>query len=216
MLATHERTGLRIDLGCGAKKTEGYVGVDMVPAAGVDHVVDLMSERLPFEDDSVDEVFSSHFLEHVADPHRVLREIIRVCRNGAKVRIWTPYTRHCAAFLGGHVSYHNELTWEQICNLYPEIPFQTCAGVLQLDAFHYILTRDVQKWLVGVPLPVAIRYFFNVVFELCAELTVLKGDEYLNKDEYKRRVRPPSCFYGYRRDERKPIAGFPNFWKFDP
>lgn len=216
MNSTAEITRIRIDLGCGANKREGYVGIDRMGGPEVDHVVDLMNEPLPFEDDSVDEVFSSHFLEHVQDPHRVLREILRVCRHGAKVHIWTPYNRHCAAFLGGHVSYHNELTWEQICNLYPEIPFRTVSGVLRLDAFHYVLTKDLEKWLVGVPLPVAIRFMFNVVFEMNAEMTILKGEEYLDKSAYKNGIVPPQCFYGYARDERKPIQGFPNFWKFDP
>lgn len=216
MLATRERTELRIDLGCGAKKTTGYVGVDMVPAAGVDHVVDLMSGRLPFEDDSVDEVFSSHFLEHVAEPNRILLEILRVCRDGAKVHIWTPYTRHVAAFLGGHVSYHSELSWEHVCNLYPEMHLGDFPGVLRLDAFHYVLSRDAERWLNGIPLPVAIRYMFNVVFEMKAELTVLKGEQYREKSAYKAAVTPPLCFYGGNRDQRKPVVGFPNFWKFDP
>jgi SAM-dependent methyltransferase len=216
MLATLPETALRLDIGCGGNKRAGHIGIDYVAAPGVDHVVDLMRERLPFADDSVDSVFSSHFLEHAEKPHLVLHEILRVCKPGAKVEIWTPYPRHSAAFLYSHVSYHSELSWEHYCNLYPDYHFKGLPGVLRLDGFQYVLTRDAEKWLAGISLPVAIRYMFNVVFELKAELTVLKGEEYLDKTAYIASVKPPVCVHGRCREERRPFTSFPNFWKFDP
>jgi hypothetical protein len=47
---------VRIDLGCGPNKKDGYFGVDMLPLKGVDLVTDL-EKGLPFiPDNSVDEV----------------------------------------------------------------------------------------------------------------------------------------------------------------
>lgn len=49
------------------------------------------SERLPFEDDSFDVVFSSHTLEHVRDLNATVRELTRVARD--KIIVVTPRQR---------------------------------------------------------------------------------------------------------------------------
>lgn len=57
------RTGpLRVNLGCGHVPLEGYVNVDNRDLPGVDVVTDVFA--MPFEDGTVDEFYSSHFLEH--------------------------------------------------------------------------------------------------------------------------------------------------------
>ena len=56
----------KLDLGCGPHKEDGYVGVDITQVgtkADIQH--DLLQFPWPFEDSSVDELFSSHFFEHV-------------------------------------------------------------------------------------------------------------------------------------------------------
>jgi hypothetical protein len=53
-----------VDLGCGSNK-RGDVGVDVVALPGVDHVVHLGFEALPFEDESIDKFVAHDFLEHV-------------------------------------------------------------------------------------------------------------------------------------------------------
>ena len=45
--------GLKLDLGCGQRKQEGYEGVDIVPGEGIDHIVDLFQFPWPFADRSV-------------------------------------------------------------------------------------------------------------------------------------------------------------------
>lgn len=58
-------SGLKIDLGCGSAKKTNFIGVDVNHYPGVDYAADL-EEGLGFiSDNSVDEYFSSHFLEHV-------------------------------------------------------------------------------------------------------------------------------------------------------
>ncbi|MEK1944923.1 MAG: methyltransferase domain-containing protein [Ensifer adhaerens] len=81
---------LRVDLGCGLSKTEGFVGVDRFNLPGVDVVCDL-NEDLPFRDDSVDYVMASHSLEHVANLPSTMREIFRICKDRALVTIISPY-----------------------------------------------------------------------------------------------------------------------------
>lgn len=56
---------MRLDIGCGTRKTPGFIGVDVRQFEGVDVVCDLSTQRWPFESDTVEEVICSHMLEHV-------------------------------------------------------------------------------------------------------------------------------------------------------
>lgn len=51
-----------------------------------------LMKNVPFDDESVDFVYTSHFLEHLPKPHghNFLAEIHRILRSGAKVRIAVP------------------------------------------------------------------------------------------------------------------------------
>src|SRR6202040_2711393 len=69
---------VRIDVGCGTSKKPGCIGIDLLPAPGVDHVLDILKEDLPFQNRSVDYIFSSHFVEHISPPNRVWQEFSRV------------------------------------------------------------------------------------------------------------------------------------------
>ncbi|MDD5629742.1 MAG: methyltransferase domain-containing protein [Elusimicrobia bacterium] len=80
-----------LELGCGASKTPGAVGVDRVPGPGVDVVHDLGRLPWPFPDASFDEVRLSHILEDLDDVLRAMEEVHRICRPGAQVLIWTPH-----------------------------------------------------------------------------------------------------------------------------
>lgn len=64
-------TNLRLDLGCGQNPKEGHEGVDLYGDKAT-HKVDLFKFPWPFKDNSVDEINSSHFLEHI--PAREVEE----------------------------------------------------------------------------------------------------------------------------------------------
>lgn len=55
----------KIDLACGNNKKEGYFGVDIVNVPGVDLVHDLNVYPYPFEDNSVEKINCSHYMEHI-------------------------------------------------------------------------------------------------------------------------------------------------------
>jgi SAM-dependent methyltransferase len=82
---------VKIDLGCGRNKREGYLGVDLVSDADVQ--MDILSFLRTLEVDSVDAVRANHSLEHL--PKDVflesMLEILRVCRPGAIIEIALPY-----------------------------------------------------------------------------------------------------------------------------
>lgn len=81
----------RIDLGCGAKRREGFLGLDRFPLPGVAVIGDLDGGALPFASSSVDLVVGFHSLEHVRDLVSVMREVWRIGRPGAQVVIAAPY-----------------------------------------------------------------------------------------------------------------------------
>jgi hypothetical protein len=77
----------KIELGGGTTpRGQGFVNVDRMQHPLVDVVLDLERDPLPFEDDSVDEVYCAHALEYFDYLH-ALHEIARVSRVGAKVTI---------------------------------------------------------------------------------------------------------------------------------
>lgn len=84
---------LQIDIGCGPNKKDGYVGLDQYAFAGVDHVLDLGSERWPFEDGSVDTAHASHFVEHLNPQQRChfYNELWRVLKVGGQATIIVPH-----------------------------------------------------------------------------------------------------------------------------
>lgn len=84
---------LKLDLGCGDNKREGFKGVDFVKTKSTDYVHDLFSFPWPFKENSVEEVHCSHFFEHVPAHLRpkFMDEIYRILAPGGKVTIITPY-----------------------------------------------------------------------------------------------------------------------------
>jgi SAM-dependent methyltransferase len=81
------------DIGCGKNKAEGFIGIDAIKFDNVDIVHDVRVIPWPAEDNSIDEVHSSHFLEHLTNNERVdfFNELYRVMKPGATARIITPH-----------------------------------------------------------------------------------------------------------------------------
>lgn len=84
---------MKLDLGCGASKRDGFIGVDSLSLPGVDIVHNLSAYPYPFEDNSIEEVWMDNVLEHIPNPLKVVEEIHRICKNGAKVKVGVPYFR---------------------------------------------------------------------------------------------------------------------------
>jgi len=90
------KTPLRLNLGCGSSRMEGFLGVDLYGEPDIR--MDLEKFPWPWEDSSVDEIAMIHVLEHLGrDPNTfigVIKELYRVCRNGALIHIAVPHPRH--------------------------------------------------------------------------------------------------------------------------
>lgn len=77
---TEGKSRIVIDLGCGPYKRSGSIGIDSLPLKNVDIVTNL-EEGLHFiPDNYIDEVYSSHFLEHIHNIDKLLQDIHRILK----------------------------------------------------------------------------------------------------------------------------------------
>ena len=89
---------LILDLGCGNKKRDGTVGVDMNTRLKGDINHDLNKFPYPFDDNSVDYIYIDNTLEHLDSPLKVMEEIYRILKPGCGVKVIVPYFRSHSAF----------------------------------------------------------------------------------------------------------------------
>lgn len=92
VVKTDEVKLLKLNLGAGKVRMDGYLSVDSIPFEGLDVVADLRV-RWPWEDSSVSDIHMSHVLEHFTGPQRVhiFNEMFRVLAPGGKSLIVTPH-----------------------------------------------------------------------------------------------------------------------------
>lgn len=84
---------VKIDLASGDNKREGFYGIDKWKTATTDYEFDLLQYPWPIDDNCVDEINCSHFLEHIAglDRPAFMDEVYRIMKVGAKAQFITPY-----------------------------------------------------------------------------------------------------------------------------
>lgn len=87
---------VKLDIGCGAQKVEGYTGVD----AYVDTDIKADMWNIPMNAGTVDEIYSSHALEHVPGMkvQETLKEWFRLLKPGGKLLLQVPNMDYVARF----------------------------------------------------------------------------------------------------------------------
>lgn len=162
---------VKLDIACGKNKKPGFTGVDIWD--GADIVCDLEQFPWPFEDNSVDEIFCSHYVEHTPDLISFANEIYRIMKVGATAEILAPYYSSIRAWQDPtHLRAISEATF-----LYFSKQWRT---INRLD--HYPITVDFDyecRYIIdpnwrdktGEELEFAIRHYINVVSDIHAILT---------------------------------------------
>jgi SAM-dependent methyltransferase len=89
--AIESGAGLRLNLGCGLRRCEGYFGIDQVALPTADILADLNEPLSLIPDNSVDAVYSRHALEHVENFLPLMAELHRVTRPGGRIEIIVPH-----------------------------------------------------------------------------------------------------------------------------
>lgn len=85
----------RLDIGAGSEPRPGYTWVDAY-YVGPEYI-NAFCWDIPFEDESITEIYSSHLLEHLQkrDIDRTLAEWFRVLEQGGGLEIEVPDLKYC-------------------------------------------------------------------------------------------------------------------------
>ncbi len=91
-LSASNKTCPRIlDVGCGANKYPGAIGIDSNPRTQADVIHDLGVVPYPFKDNEFDEIICRHVIEHVPDVMTFVTELHRIAKPGGRLKIVTPH-----------------------------------------------------------------------------------------------------------------------------
>ena len=96
---------LKLNIGAGYNFIPGFVNIDISPKADVS--LDLNKDRLPYDNNSVDVVFSHYCLEHVENYLFALGEIHRVLKHGGRFLVGLPYVTSTKYHLINPYHHHN-------------------------------------------------------------------------------------------------------------
>lgn len=80
-----------IDVGCGPNKRHNSLGIDQIDLENVDIVCNLENGLSFFPDNSVDEIYSNHFLEHINNFELILSEFHRILKPQGIAYIRVPH-----------------------------------------------------------------------------------------------------------------------------
>lgn len=109
---------MKLNLGGGSIKKEGFVNVDILSdvkkIGGV--CWDLNKAPYPFKNDSIDEIFCSHTLEHLKEPELFFKEVQRILKKGGTCEILVPhYKYHWAYGNFGHRGFYHPMAIYNVC-----------------------------------------------------------------------------------------------------
>lgn len=83
---------IKLNLGCGSEKCNGYINIDIRLDVNPDMAMNLEVIPYPFNDNYVDEILANDIIEHFPyrDVENVVREWHRILKKGGKLIIKTP------------------------------------------------------------------------------------------------------------------------------
>jgi SAM-dependent methyltransferase len=144
---------LRLDLACGQCKKEGFLGVDKEMLSGVDIVCDLDQYPWPFEDESVYEIYCSHYVEHVRDLVKFMDECYRILKPCSLMTIVCPY-------------FSSERAWQD----------PTHVRGITMKTFHYF----DREWVKSIRMD---HYIGNADFEVISVVPLVNSEWQGRADE---------------------------------
>ena len=126
---------MRLEIGGGNNfaRGDGWVNLDQIEGADIRH--DLNVKPWPLADDSVDEIYSSHCIEHVQCPIGFLQECARIGKVGCPIEIRCPSPYSDLAMVAGHVSVFSPQAARNMDIHFPKL-FWTAAKRPKLVSFH--------------------------------------------------------------------------------
>lgn len=126
---------IKLDLGCGVTKRPGFAGIDLSSSADIQWNLEW---GLPFQDDSITEIRSDHFFEHLklSQVVELLNECRRVLIPGGMLDFTVPH-------IDPYIDAYLRRDWEFIASKISDVPlgrkdlYSTC-----FDRISWLLLRE--------------------------------------------------------------------------
>ncbi len=145
-LVTRHTGGLVLDCGAGRRPVyfENVVNFEIVPYDSTDVLG--VGEELPFKDHSFDAVISIAVLEHVKDPWRCAREIIRVLKPGGELICAVPFLQP----VHGYPNHYYNMTAQGLQTLFDHALCVDRTAVTEGMGPVHALTWILRSWSEGL------------------------------------------------------------------
>jgi len=190
---------LRLNLGCGSHRLDGFVNVDIFAGCQPDLIADLESFPWPIEDNVAEAIVLHHVLEHLGQQTsvflNVMQELYRVARDGCIISITVPHPNH--ADFRTDPSHVRAITAETLgmfsrevgdfCRTmgYANTPFAEICGVdFSLQSIRYDIDASTLDHLakVGIVIPeqdapLYADIFGNLIKQVALDLLVKKDGQ---------------------------------------
>lgn len=91
---------MKLNIGCGRDYREGWINIDISESIKVDRLIDIRTEKLPWEGTVIDEIYISGVLEQIGSNVELLfamNECYRVLKQGGIMTVVVPNARFAIA-----------------------------------------------------------------------------------------------------------------------
>lgn len=163
---------MKLDIGCGLVKKNGFIGIDKIIKTRPDIVADV-EYGLPVKTNSISHVYCSHLLEHVNNLPSLMEELYRIVKPNGIIEIIVPYYASLGAFMDPtHVRFFTEETFSYFSKSKKEKHFDydfNCNFEIIKIEFKYLPQFRYLpfKRLIG-------HLLFNVIIEMNVKLIAIK------------------------------------------
>jgi len=107
---------MRLNIGAGKEKCRGYVTLDNSPQVNPGILADL-EKKLPIKDNSYTEIVANHILEHIENINGLMKELNRISKEGAIIKIRVPFYLSVGAFMDPtHKRFFTPFTMNYFCD----------------------------------------------------------------------------------------------------
>jgi len=156
---------MKLHLGCGNEHLKGYVNCDISPEVNPDKIVNL-EKKLPFKNNSVDEIIANHILEHIENFISLIKEFYRICKKNAIIKIRVPYFAYPGAFQDPtHVRFFTLKTFDYFSTGHPFNYYSNVKFKIEKRKLRFFVTRPSKfiDFLINFIAPFYERFLSRII-----------------------------------------------------
>lgn len=123
-----------LEIGGGTRNRNGWINLDICDSADIKHDLNILP--WPVADQSADQIYTSHCIEHVKSHFDFIHEIVRIAKVGAAVTIKCPDPMSDMAMIWGHEAAFGESCVRHF-EEFPDVWWNGCQRKLVLQSVAY-------------------------------------------------------------------------------